>query len=167
MRGVNGLELRLVMHYNLWERLVQASRLPVIGRYFGFLLPFLGLDIPRQIKIGPGLRLPHPNGIVVHDRAVIGAHVAIFSGVTVGRADAYRKTGTLFEGIVIEDHVVLGSGCKVLCKEGVLRVRKGTVVGANAVLLESTGEYEVWAGMPARCVGKRDLTGLQIGEWQG
>jgi serine O-acetyltransferase len=87
--------------------------------------------------------------------------------VTVGRADAYRKTGTLFEGIVLEDHVVLGSGCKVLCKEGVLRVRKGTVVGANAVLLESTGEYEVWAGMPARCVGKRDLTGLQIGEWQG
>jgi len=28
-------------------------------------------------------------------------------------------------------------------------------VGANAVLLESTGENEIWAGVPARCVGKR------------
>jgi serine O-acetyltransferase len=47
------------------------------------------------------------------------------------------------------------SGAKVLCKEGVLKVGKGTVVGANAVLLQSTGEDELWAGMPARCVGSR------------
>jgi serine O-acetyltransferase len=43
----------------------------------------------------------------------------------------------------------------VLCKQGVLRVGRGTMVGANAVLLESTGEDEIWAGIPARCVGKR------------
>jgi serine O-acetyltransferase len=35
-------------------------------------------------------------------------------------------------------------------------VRRGSVIGANAVLLESTGEYEIWAGIPAHCVGKRD-----------
>ena len=27
--------------------------------------------------------------------------------------------------------------------------------GANAVLLSSTGENEIWAGAPARCVGRR------------
>jgi len=36
-----------------------------------------------------------------------------------------------------------------------LRVGRGTVVGANAVLLESTGENELWAGVPARKVGLR------------
>jgi serine O-acetyltransferase len=38
----------------------------------------------------------------------------------------------------------------------VLRVGRGSVVGANAVLLESTGENEIWAGVPARRVGTRD-----------
>jgi serine O-acetyltransferase len=61
-----------------------------------------------------------------------------------------------FERIVIEDDVILAPGAKVLCKEGTLRVRRGTVVGANAVLLQSTGENEIWAGMPARCIGQRE-----------
>jgi serine O-acetyltransferase len=61
-----------------------------------------------------------------------------------------------FEKIVIEDDVVLAPGAKVLCKEGVLKVGKGTVVGANAVLLQSTGDGEIWAGVPAKCIGKRD-----------
>ena len=55
-----------------------------------------------------------------------------------------------------QDDVVLAPGAKVLCKEGVLRVGRGTVVGANAVLLRSTGEGEMWAGVPAQCVGRRD-----------
>jgi serine O-acetyltransferase len=61
-----------------------------------------------------------------------------------------------FEGIVIEDDAILAPGAKVLCKEGILRVGRGTVVGANAVLLQSTGENEIWAGVPARCIGQRD-----------
>jgi serine O-acetyltransferase len=44
----------------------------------------------------------------------------------------------------------------VLCKEGVLHVGRGTVLGANAVLLDSTGEGETWAGLPARKVGQRE-----------
>jgi serine O-acetyltransferase len=72
-----------------------------------------------------------------------------------------------FEGIVIEDDVILSPGAKVLCKEGVLRVRRGTVVGANAVLLQSTGEWEIWAGVPAKMVGKRDESAnLRVSEHQ-
>lgn len=36
-----------------------------------------------------------------------------------------------------------------------LVIGKGTVIGANSVLLSSTGENEIWAGVPAKCVGKR------------
>jgi serine O-acetyltransferase len=60
-----------------------------------------------------------------------------------------------FEGIIIEDDVLLSPGAKVLCKAGVLKVAKGTVLGANAVLLESTKENEIWAGVPAKRVGMR------------
>ena len=78
-------------------------------------------------------------------------------GAGLGRADIHRPMAqSRFEGIVIEDDVILSPGAKVLCKEGVLRVGRGTVVGANAVLLQSTGEWEIWAGIPARCIGKRE-----------
>jgi serine O-acetyltransferase len=74
----------------------------------------------------------------------------------VGRADIYQPIqASKFEGIQIGDDVILSPGCKVLCREGTLKVGNGTVLGANAVLLQSTGEYEIWAGSPARCVGTR------------
>jgi len=43
-----------------------------------------------------------------------------------------------------------------LCKSGTLRVRQSTVVGANSVLLTSTGENEIWAGIPAKRIGERE-----------
>ena len=96
-------------------------------------------------------------GIVIHSKAQIGSRVKLYPGITLGRADIYKPaTEFRFEGIVIEDDVILSPGCKVLCKEGILRVGRGTVVGANAVLLESTGEWEIWAGMPAKMIGKRE-----------
>ena len=63
-----------------------------------------------------------------------------------------------FEAIIIENDVLLSSGAKVLCSEGTLRVRKGSVIGANAVLLNSTGEGEIWAGIPAKLVGHREIS---------
>jgi serine O-acetyltransferase len=60
------------------------------------------------------------------------------------------------EGIIIENDVILASGAKVLCKEGILKVRKGAIIGANSVLLSSTNEGEIWAGVPAKKVGHRD-----------
>lgn len=57
--------------------------------------------------------------------------------------------------IDIQDDVILCAGCKVLSK-GKLTIGKGTIIGANAVLTQSTGENEIWAGIPAKRIGKRD-----------
>jgi len=147
---------------DFYTRLVYARKLPLVGKLAYFLLKLLGSEIPVSVPIGPGFLLEHGgHGVVVHSKAKIGDHVHIYQGVTIGRADIYLPgTQSKFEGIEIGDDVILSPGCKVLCKEGVLVVGEGTVIGANAVLLESTGKYEIWAGSPARCVGKRpqDLT---------
>jgi serine O-acetyltransferase len=37
-----------------------------------------------------------------------------------------------------------------------LNVKKGSIVGANAVLSSSTNENEIWAGVPAKMVGYRE-----------
>jgi serine O-acetyltransferase len=118
----------------------------------------LGVEFPRQVPVGPGFELAHGGvGVVIHSKSRLGARVKIYPGVTLGRADIHRPIEqSRFQASVIEDDVILAPGAKVLCKEGVLHVGRGTVVGANAVLLQSTGEDEIWAGVPARCVGKRE-----------
>lgn len=138
-------------------RLVYVRRKPLVGKPAYYILKLLGLEIPLQVEIGHQLEIAHGGfGIVVHSKAQIGNRVKIYPGVTIGRADIYRPSiDSKFEGIVIEDEVILSPGCKVLGKSGILRVGRGTVVGANAVLLSSTGEWEIWAGVPASKVGDR------------
>ncbi|MCS6908322.1 MAG: hypothetical protein RML93_10635 [Anaerolineales bacterium] len=145
------------MTQDFYTRLVYARTLPVVGRLAYYLLKALGVEIPCSVRIEEGFELVHGGfGVVIHSKTVIGKRVKIYPGVSIGRADIYRPIHeSRFEGIVIEDDVILAPGAKVLGKEGVLRVGRGTVVGANAVLLQSTGENEIWAGVPARKVGTR------------
>ena len=142
---------------DFYTALVYARRKALVGRLAYYLLKLLGAEIPRSVPIGEDFELAHGGfGVVVHSKSRIGKRVKIYPGVTLGRADIYRPmSDSKFEGIVVEDDAILCPGAKILCKEGVLTVGKGTVVGANAVLLESTGENEIWAGAPAKCVGQR------------
>lgn len=142
---------------DFYTRLVYARRLPLVGKLFYYVLKLLGSEIPVCVPIGKNFILEHGgHGVVIHSKAKIGSGVHIYQGVTLGRADIYLPSdASKFEGIDIGNDVILCPGCKVLCKEGTLRVGDGTVVGANAVLLQSTGENEIWVGSPAQCIGKR------------
>lgn len=146
------------MRRDFYTRLVYARNIPVLGGVAYFCLKLLGVEIPRSVIIGENLELAHGGfGVVIHPSTIIGKRVKIYPGVTLGRADIYRPAAQSgFKGIVVEDDAILCPGAKILGKDGVLRIGRGSVVGANAVLLESTGENEIWAGVPARCVGKRD-----------
>ncbi len=146
------------MRRDAYTSLVYARRSRLFGRLAYFLLKLLGAEIPRPVRIGRDFLLVHGGfGVVIHPQTVIGDRVRVYPGVTLGRADVQRPAEqSAFKGLAVGDDVILSSGAKVLCKEGLLTVGRGTIVGANAVLLESTGEDEIWAGIPARCVGKRE-----------
>ncbi len=121
--------------------LTYASKKPLIGKLAYLTLKLLGIELPRAVPIGHDLEIAHGGfGVVIHSKARLGNRIKLYPGVTLGRADIYKPAAeSRFEGIVIEDDVILSPGCKILCKEGILTVGRGTVVGANAVLLESTG----------------------------
>ncbi len=142
---------------DFYTRLVYARRWPLVGRLAYYALKLLGSEIPHSVEIGPGFTLVHGGfGVVIHPRTRIGADVKIYPGVTLGRADIHIPIEqSAFEGIQIEDGAILSPGSKVLCKAGVLRVGRGAVLGANAVLLEDLPDGEIWAGVPARKVGMR------------
>ncbi len=115
-----------------------------------------GIDIPSNAIIKKGASFPH-NSVetVIHNKAVIEENVRIYQNVTIGRADIYLPyTESKMNGIHIKKNAIICAGAKILCKEGTLTVGENTVVAANAVLLNSTGDNEIWAGIPARKIGK-------------
>jgi serine O-acetyltransferase len=146
------------MRRDLPTTFVYARTWPLVGRLAYYALKLLGVEIPRSVPVGEGFELVHGGvGVVVHSRAVIGRRVKMYPGVTLGRADIHRPMErSAFEGIVIEDDAILSPGAKILGKQGVLRVGRGAIIGANAVLLQSAGGGEIWAGVPARCIGRRE-----------
>ena len=116
-----------------------------------------GLDLPWNVKLGRNVSFPHNSvGTVIHNNSVIDDNVRIYQNVTLGRADIEKNAeDSKMEGIHIKSGAIICAGAKVLCKEGILTVGKNTVVGANSVLLCSTGDNEIWAGIPAKKI--RDI----------
>ncbi len=142
----------------MYTRLMYARQRAVFGGLAYFVLKLLGAEIPRSVKFGDECLLLHGGfGVVIHPRSEFGNRVRIYPDVTLGRADIQHPADqSAFEGIRVEDDAILCTGAKILCKQGILTVGKGSVIGANAVLLESTGENEIWVGIPARCIGGRE-----------
>lgn len=100
-----------------------------------------GADIPLNSKLGGGLLITHPNGIVIHPMAEIGPNCLIFQQVTIGTRDGGIPT--------IGGHVDIGAGAKVI---GGIRIGDHVRIGANAVVLESVPDGCSVAGIPAQII---------------
>lgn len=102
-----------------------------------------GAEIPLNCQIGGGLRLPHPNGIVIHSDARVGPNCFIFQQVTIGTRTGMRSG----EGVpVIGGHVDIGAGAKIL---GNVRIGDHACIGANAVVLNDVPAGKTAVGIPA------------------
>lgn len=100
-----------------------------------------GADIPLAARIGGGLILPHPNGIVIHPEAQIGPNCLIFQQVTIGLVRATPVAPRIGAGVDI------GAGAKVL---GPVVVGDGAQIGANAVVVRDIPPGATAVGVPAR-----------------
>jgi serine O-acetyltransferase len=137
------------------DRLIGLRGHGLVGWVVRLVLSTRGTEIPACVPIGSGLRLPHGGrGVVIHPTARIGLGVTIYHNVTIGRVDAW-KGRSYVAPIVVGDGAVLCTGAVVLGGRRALEIGPGTVLGANAVLTQSTGPNEVWAGVPARRMPNR------------
>ena len=138
----------------LQMKLVQGQKLPGIGSLLRIIVKFRGVQIPpNTFTIRP--HLPHIGPIVVHEKTRFGKNVTVFHNVTIGRANIWEEPEPGFAGFEIQDYAILCAGAVIVGSNGVITVGEGTVLGANAVLNQSTGDWEIWAGSPARKVGDR------------
>jgi serine O-acetyltransferase len=108
---------------------------------------YVGAELPPQVVVGPGLRLPHAGrGVVLHPSVRIGADVTLYHQVTVGVRDEQPAA-------VIGDRVEIGAGVKVL---GPVHVGADARLGANAVVLTDVPVGATAAGVPATIRRRRE-----------
>jgi serine O-acetyltransferase len=94
-----------------------------------------GIDIHPAAKIGRHFCIDHGTGIVIGETAVIGNHVKIYQGVTLGalsvsKGDAERKRHP-----TLEDNVVVYAGATILGGETI--IGHDSIIGGNVWLTRS------------------------------
>jgi len=104
-----------------------------------------GAEIEFNARIGPGMFVSHPVGIVVGRGTVIGSNVTLFQGVTFGvkswHPDAITKFPRVgnkcyfFTGAAVLGDVTIGDNC---------------IVGAHAVVTSDLPDGSLALGIPAK-----------------
>ncbi|MER3399650.1 MAG: transferase [Thermoflexus sp.] len=117
-------------------------------------LPKAGISIGRKCFLGEYTVIRGQGGVIIGDFVYTGPMVQILAVNHVFQ-DPHRpmaEQGITAQGITIEDDVWLGGGAIVL--DGV-RIGRGAVVGAGAVVTQDLPPYAIAVGVPARVIGSR------------
>ena len=124
-----------MLHYRTAHKLFQMG-VPVLPRFLTELAhSATGIDIHPAARIGEGFAIDHGTGIVIGATAVIGDHVMLYQGVTLGaRNFKYDDKGhplNVPRHPVLEDNVTVYSNTSIL---GNVRIGHDTVIGGNVWL---------------------------------
>lgn len=110
---------------------------------------------PNKISIGNNCHinqhcfLDGRGGVIINDNVSISHYVKLVTGShDMNSKDFSGK----FNSIVINDYAWLGIGCTIL--QGV-KIGKGAVIAAGAVVTKDVPDYSVVGGVPAKIIGTR------------
>lgn len=93
----------------------------------------IGCRLPRDVS------LPHPYGLVIHPRTVIGRRVTLMQQVTLAEKRAGENAAP-----VLANGVYVGAGAKIL---GPVQIGVGAVIGANAVVTRDVPAHGTVVGV--------------------
>lgn len=130
--------INAILHQRVAHELLKLG-VPVLPRIITEMAHSeTGIDIHPGAQIGEYFSIDHGTGIVVGQTAIIGNHVRLYQGVTLG-----AKSFTLDEeGLpmdvprhpILEDYVTVYSNASIL---GRITIGKGSVIGGNIWLTHS------------------------------
>ena len=124
--------IRTYQHHRAGRGIFSAVTRKWAGLQHRFWSVITGADIPLVCRIGGGLLMPHPNGIVIHPNAVIGPNCLLMQQVTIGTRNS--------EPPVIGGHVDIGAGAKIL---GAVKIGDHAQIGANALVIHDVPDFGV------------------------
>lgn len=85
-----------------------------------------GIDIHPGARIGEHFFIDHGTGIVIGETTVIGNHVKLYQGVTLGALSVEKRLSKQKRHPTVENHVVIYSNATILGGE--------TVIGSNSII---------------------------------
>ena len=94
-----------------------------------------GIDIHPAAEIGEYFYIDHGTGIVIGESCIIGKHVKLYQGVTLGALSVAKSMAYTKRHPTVEDNVVIYSGATILGGETV--IGKNTIIGGNVWLTKS------------------------------
>ena len=94
-----------------------------------------GIDIHPNATIGDYFCIDHGTGVVIGETSVIGKHVKIYQGVTLGALSVNKEDAKKKRHPTIEDNVVIYAGATIL--GGNTIIGKNSIIGGNVWLTKS------------------------------
>ncbi|NTW49307.1 MAG: serine acetyltransferase, partial [Chlorobiales bacterium] len=98
-----------------------------------------GIDIHPGAKIGEYFSIDHGTGVVIGETCIIGNHVRLYQGVTLGaKRFTLDEQGNPVKNVprhpIIEDNVVIYSNANIL---GRITIGKNSIIGGNVWVTKS------------------------------
>lgn len=100
-----------------------------------------GIDIHPAAEIGEYFYIDHGTGIVIGETTIIGEHVKLYQGVTLGAMSVKKVFAGSRRHPTVEDRVVIYSGATIL--GGDTTIGHDSVIGGNVWLTESVNPYSL------------------------
>lgn len=130
--------VQAMLHYRVAHALLRAG-VPVIPRILTELAhSATGIDIHPGARIGEHFAIDHGTGVVIGETCIIGNHVTLYQGVTLGAKnfslDHQGHPVNLPRHPIIEDNVTIYSNSSIL---GRITVGRDSVIGGNVWLTYS------------------------------
>ena len=131
-----------MVHYRIAHRLHQMG-VPVIPRIITEQAHSkTGIDIHPGAQIGEYFSIDHGTGVVIGETSIIGNHVTLYQGVTLGaKSFKYDEEGNMLNvprHPILEDHVTVYSNASIL---GRITIGHDSVIGGNIWLTHSVPPY--------------------------
>jgi len=124
-----------VSFYRVAHHLLQLG-IPLIPRILTeYAHSVTGIDIHPGAVIGEFLFIDHGTGIVIGETTVIGNHVKLYQGVTLGALSVDKFMANTKRHPTIGDHVIIYSGATIL--GGDTFIGENSVIGGNVWLTKS------------------------------
>lgn len=131
--------IRAISNYRIAHELLKLE-VPLIPRIITEMAHSeTGIDIHPAAQIGTHFTIDHGTGVVIGATTIIGNHVKLYQGVTLGaKSFPLDEQGQPIKGIkrhpIIEDNVIIYSNATIL---GRITIGKEAVIGGNIWVTES------------------------------
>tara|TARA_A100001234_G_C12319504_1_gene256936 strand:- start:48 stop:506 length:459 start_codon:yes stop_codon:yes gene_type:complete len=134
-----------------------------------YIYKFLGLKFKKKAIVWCGAKINYPGRIFIGENSVIGPSTTLLSQGEIEIGNNVNISGfnfiisqehnvkdpelkTILKKVIIEDYVWIATNSTIL--PGV-RIGKGAVVAAGAVVTKSVKPFDIVGGNPAKKIGTR------------